>query len=49
MKFKNVTTGAILETNNEWTIEQMKSSDVYQEVKDTKAKEEQKDTKVKSK
>ena len=38
MKFKNVKTGAILEPNSKFTEEQMKKSDMYEEVKETKKK-----------
>lgn len=42
MKFKNVTTGVILETNNEWTIKQMQDNENYKIVEETKIKEETK-------
>lgn len=38
MKFKNVKTGAILEPNSKFTEEQMKKSDMYEEVKENKKK-----------
>ena len=38
MKFKNVKTGAILEPNSKFTEEQMKKSDLYEEVKETAKK-----------
>lgn len=36
MKFKNVKTGAILEPNSKFAEEQMKKSDLYEEVKEEK-------------
>lgn len=33
MKFKQISTGVILETNNEFVIEQLKKSTDYEEVK----------------
>lgn len=38
MKFKNITTGVILETNNEWVIEQMKDAENYKQVEEVKEK-----------
>ena len=40
MKFKQINTGAILETNNEFVIEQLKKSTDYEEVKLLSKKEE---------
>ena len=40
MKFKQINTGAILETNNEFVIEQLKKSADYEEVKQFTKKEE---------
>jgi hypothetical protein len=40
MKFKQKSTGAILETNNEFVINQLKKSDYYDEVKMLSKKEE---------
>jgi hypothetical protein len=40
MKFKQKNTGAILETNNEFVIEQLKKSADYEEVKQFTKKEE---------
>ncbi len=36
MKFKNVKTGAILEPNSKFVEEQMKESELYEEVKEVK-------------
>lgn len=35
MKFKNKTTGVILEVTNEFVLEQMKKSTDYEEIKET--------------
>lgn len=40
MKFKQLNTGAILETNNEFVINQLKKSANYEEVKQFTKKEE---------
>ena len=40
MKFKQVNTGAILETSNEFVIEQLKKSTDYEEIKVLSKKEE---------
>ncbi len=40
MKFKQISTGAMLETNNEFVIEQLKKSTDYEEVKQFTKKEE---------
>lgn len=42
MKFKQLNTGAILETNNEFVIEQLKKSADYEEVKVFTKKEDKK-------
>lgn len=39
MKFKQLNTGAILETNNEFVIKQLKNSTDYEEVKEFTKKE----------
>lgn len=46
MKFKQVNTGAILETNNDFVIEQLKKSADYEEVKQFTKKEEPVEEKV---
>lgn len=40
MKFKQISTGAMLETNNEFVIGQLKKSTDYEEVKQFTKKEE---------
>ena len=40
MKFKQINTGVLLETNNEFVIEQLKKSADYEEVKQFTKKEE---------
>jgi len=40
MKFKQINTGAILETNNEFVINQLKKSADYEEIKQFTKKEE---------
>lgn len=46
MKFKNKTTGVILEVTNEFVLEQMKKSTDYEEIKETpKFNKEVKETK----
>lgn len=40
MKFKQLNTGAILETNNEFVIKQLQKSTDYEEVKEFTKKEE---------
>jgi hypothetical protein len=40
MKFKQLNTGAILETNNEFVINQLKKSKDYEEIKEFTKKEE---------
>lgn len=40
MKFKQISTGAMLEVNNEFVIEQLKKSTDYEEVKQFTKKEE---------
>lgn len=40
MKFKQLNTGATLETNNEFVIKQLKNSSDYEEVKQFTKKEE---------
>ena len=46
MKFKNKTTGVILEVTNEFVLEQMKKSADYEEIKETpKFNKEVKETK----
>jgi len=34
MKFRNITTGVLLETTSEFVIEQMKKNDNFEEVKE---------------
>ena len=46
MKFKQLNTGAILETNNEFVINQLKKSADYEEVKQFTKKEEAVEEKV---
>lgn len=46
MKFKQINTGAILETNNEFVINQLKKSADYEEVKQFTKKEETVEEKV---
>lgn len=46
MKFKQLNTGAILETNNEFVINQLKKSEDYEEVKQFTKKEELTEEKV---
>ena len=46
MKFKQKNTGATLETNNAFVIEQLKKSDDYEEVKQFTKKEEPAEQKV---
>ena len=43
MKFKNINTGVVLETTNEFVIEQLKKSNDYVEIKET-TKKNKKDT-----
>lgn len=45
MKFKQISTGATLETKNEFVIEQLKKSADYEEVKEFTKKEESVDEK----
>jgi len=49
MKFKQISTGAILETNNEFVINQLEKSDSYEEVKILSKKDEQTEEKVEKK
>lgn len=49
MKFKQLSTGAILETNNEFVINQLKKSTDYEEVKVFTKKEEPVEEKVENK
>lgn len=49
MKFKQINTGAILETNNEFVIEQLKKSADYEEIKEFTKKEEPAEKKEKKK
>lgn len=46
MKFKQLNTGAILETNNDFVINQLKKSADYEEVKEFTKKEEPVEEKV---
>ena len=45
MKFKNINTGVILETTNEFVIEQLKKSNEYVEVKEQTKKTNSKENK----
>lgn len=49
MKFKQLNTGAILETKNEFVINQLKKSTDYEEVKEFTKKEEPVEEKVEKK
>lgn len=49
MKFKQLNTGAILETNNDFVINQLKKSADYEEVKEFTKKEESVEEKVEKK
>ncbi len=46
MKFKQLSTGAILETNNEFVINQLKKSTDYEEVREFTKREESVEEKV---
>lgn len=49
MKFKNVVTGSIVVANSEFTIEQMKKSPTFKEIKEEKKIEISKKEKVEDK
>lgn len=49
MKFKNLTTGSIITCNNEFTIEQMRKSPTFKEIKEEKKVEISKKEKVEDK
>ena len=49
MKFKQLNTGAILETNNEFVIKQLQKSTDYEEVKEFTKREEPVEEKVEKK
>lgn len=49
MEFKQLNTGAILKTNNEFVIEQLKKSADYEEVKQFTKKEETAESKKENK
>lgn len=49
MKFKQINTGVILETKNEFVIEQLKKSDSYEEIKLLSKKESEKSEKKQEK
>lgn len=46
MKFKQLSTGAILETNNEFVINQLKKSTDYEEVREFTKREEPVEEKI---
>ena len=46
MKFKQLSTGAILETNNEFVINQLKKSTDYEEVREFTKREESVEEKI---